>query len=53
MSVQQQSIQPFTMTEYEQLTKKFGDSAVRIILHFIAWFYFFVYFFLWFSVCHQ
>lgn len=30
MSVQQQSIKPFTEAEYEQLTKKFGDNAVRI-----------------------
>ncbi|XP_039995581.1 piezo-type mechanosensitive ion channel component 1 isoform X1 [Xiphias gladius] len=30
MSVQQQSIQPFTETEYEQLTKKFGDNAVAM-----------------------
>lgn len=28
MSVQQQSIQPFTEDEYEQLTKKFGDKPV-------------------------
>uniref|UniRef100_A0A8D0DBN6 Piezo type mechanosensitive ion channel component 1 (Er blood group) n=1 Tax=Sander lucioperca TaxID=283035 RepID=A0A8D0DBN6_SANLU len=28
MSVQQQSIQPFTEAEYDQLTKKFGDNAV-------------------------
>lgn len=29
MSVQQQSIKPFTAAEYEQLTKTFGDNAVR------------------------
>lgn len=28
MSVQQQSIQPFTQVEYDQLTGKFGDNAV-------------------------
>ncbi|XP_071337705.1 piezo-type mechanosensitive ion channel component 1 isoform X3 [Trachinotus anak] len=30
MSVQQQSIQPFTEAEYDQLTKKFGDNAVAM-----------------------
>uniref|UniRef100_A0A4W6C4T2 Piezo type mechanosensitive ion channel component 1 (Er blood group) n=1 Tax=Lates calcarifer TaxID=8187 RepID=A0A4W6C4T2_LATCA len=30
MSVQQQSIQPFTEDEYEQLTKKFGDKPVAM-----------------------
>ncbi|XP_029688332.1 piezo-type mechanosensitive ion channel component 1 [Takifugu rubripes] len=30
MSVQQQSIQPFTMVEYEQLTKKFGNNAAAM-----------------------
>ncbi|XP_053730255.1 piezo-type mechanosensitive ion channel component 1 [Synchiropus splendidus] len=30
MSVQQQSIQPFTEAEYENLTKKFGDNAVAM-----------------------
>ncbi|XP_035462912.2 piezo-type mechanosensitive ion channel component 1 isoform X3 [Scophthalmus maximus] len=30
MSVQQQSIQPFTEAEYEQLTQKFGDNAVAM-----------------------
>ncbi|CAF91003.1 unnamed protein product, partial [Tetraodon nigroviridis] len=30
MSVQQQSIQPFTKAEYEQLTQKFHDSAVAM-----------------------
>ncbi|XP_068597023.1 piezo-type mechanosensitive ion channel component 1 [Brachionichthys hirsutus] len=30
MSVQQQSIQPFTDAEYHQLTKTFGDSAVAM-----------------------
>lgn len=30
MSVQQQSIVPFKEAEYEELTKKFGDNAVRI-----------------------
>nr|XP_043872731.1 piezo-type mechanosensitive ion channel component 1 [Solea senegalensis] len=30
MSVQQQSIQPFTEPEYEELTKKFGDNAVAM-----------------------
>uniref|UniRef100_A0A3Q3WKT4 Uncharacterized protein n=1 Tax=Mola mola TaxID=94237 RepID=A0A3Q3WKT4_MOLML len=30
MSVQQQSIKPFTEAEYEQLTKKFGDNAVAM-----------------------
>lgn len=29
MSVQQQSIKPFTEAEYNQLTKTFGDNAVR------------------------
>lgn len=29
MSVQQQSIQPFTEAEYDQLTNNFGDNAVR------------------------
>lgn len=28
MSVQQQSIKPFTELEYDQLTKKFGNNAV-------------------------
>ena len=32
MSVQQQSIQPFTKPEYDQLTKEFEDNAVRIDL---------------------
>uniref|UniRef100_A0AAQ4R4K6 Piezo type mechanosensitive ion channel component 1 (Er blood group) n=1 Tax=Gasterosteus aculeatus aculeatus TaxID=481459 RepID=A0AAQ4R4K6_GASAC len=30
MSVQQQSIQPFTQVEYDQLTGKFGDNAVAM-----------------------
>ncbi|XP_069394940.1 piezo-type mechanosensitive ion channel component 1-like isoform X2 [Paralichthys olivaceus] len=30
MSVQQQSIQPFTEAEYENLTQKFGDNAVAM-----------------------
>uniref|UniRef100_A0A3B4UV70 Piezo type mechanosensitive ion channel component 1 (Er blood group) n=1 Tax=Seriola dumerili TaxID=41447 RepID=A0A3B4UV70_SERDU len=30
MSVQQQSIKPFTEEEYDQLTKKFGDNAVAM-----------------------
>ncbi|KAK2848626.1 hypothetical protein Q5P01_008460 [Channa striata] len=30
MSVQQQSIQPFTEADYDQLTKKFGDNAVAM-----------------------
>ncbi|XP_057703388.1 piezo-type mechanosensitive ion channel component 1 isoform X1 [Corythoichthys intestinalis] len=30
MSVQQQSIQPFTELEYEKLTKKFGNNAVAM-----------------------
>ncbi|XP_038593080.1 piezo-type mechanosensitive ion channel component 1 isoform X4 [Micropterus salmoides] len=30
MSVQQQSIKPFTETQYEQLTKDFGDNAVAM-----------------------
>ncbi|XP_047458745.1 piezo-type mechanosensitive ion channel component 1 isoform X2 [Mugil cephalus] len=30
MSVQQQSIQPFTEHEYDQLTQKFGDNAVAM-----------------------
>ncbi|XP_039639627.1 piezo-type mechanosensitive ion channel component 1 isoform X3 [Perca fluviatilis] len=30
MSVQQQSIQPFTEAEYDQLTKTFGDNAVAM-----------------------
>ncbi|KAM9345094.1 piezo-type mechanosensitive ion channel component 1 [Symphorus nematophorus] len=30
MSVQQQSIQPFTEAEYDELTKKFGDNAVAM-----------------------
>ncbi|XP_077352257.1 piezo-type mechanosensitive ion channel component 1 [Festucalex cinctus] len=30
MSVQQQSIQPFTEMEYEKLTKKFGNNAVAM-----------------------
>ncbi|KAL6101427.1 piezo1 [Pungitius sinensis] len=30
MSVQQQSIQPFTEAEYDQLTEKFGDNAVAM-----------------------
>ncbi|XP_032383361.1 piezo-type mechanosensitive ion channel component 1 isoform X3 [Etheostoma spectabile] len=30
MSVQQQSIQPFTEDEYNQLTQKFGDNAVAM-----------------------
>ncbi|XP_059215664.1 piezo-type mechanosensitive ion channel component 1 [Centropristis striata] len=30
MSVQQQSIQPFTEAEYDALTKKFGDNAVAM-----------------------
>ncbi|KAM4591055.1 piezo-type mechanosensitive ion channel component 1 isoform 2-T2 [Odontesthes bonariensis] len=30
MSVQQQSIQPFAKTEYDQLTKEFGDNAVAM-----------------------
>ncbi|XP_029305438.1 piezo-type mechanosensitive ion channel component 1 isoform X2 [Cottoperca gobio] len=30
MSVQQQSIQPFTEAEYDQLTQKFGDNAVAM-----------------------
>nr|XP_033468806.1 piezo-type mechanosensitive ion channel component 1 isoform X1 [Epinephelus lanceolatus] len=30
MSVQQQSIQPFTEAEYDQLTKDFGDNAVAM-----------------------
>ncbi|TKS85163.1 Piezo-type mechanosensitive ion channel component 1 [Collichthys lucidus] len=30
MSVQQQSIQPFTEQEYDQLTKKFGENAVAM-----------------------
>ncbi|XP_055358353.1 piezo-type mechanosensitive ion channel component 1 isoform X3 [Betta splendens] len=30
MSVQQQSIQPFTEAEYEQLTKAFGDNAMAM-----------------------
>lgn len=36
MSVQQQSIQPFTEAEYEHLTKKFGDSAVCIIFRLVS-----------------
>ncbi|KAK1905133.1 Piezo-type mechanosensitive ion channel component 1, partial [Dissostichus eleginoides] len=30
MSVQQQSIQPFTEAEYDQMTQKFGDNAVAM-----------------------
>ncbi|KAM7384994.1 hypothetical protein PAMP_001097 [Pampus punctatissimus] len=30
MSVQQQSIKPFTEAEYDELTKKFGDNAVAM-----------------------
>lgn len=30
MSVQQQSIKPLTDAEFDQLTKDFGDNAVRI-----------------------
>ncbi|XP_041645226.1 piezo-type mechanosensitive ion channel component 1 isoform X2 [Cheilinus undulatus] len=30
MSVQQQSIQPFTQAEYDHLTKEFGDNAVAM-----------------------
>lgn len=32
MSVQQQSIKPLNDTEFDQLTKDFGDNAVRISL---------------------
>ncbi|XP_029376266.1 piezo-type mechanosensitive ion channel component 1 isoform X1 [Echeneis naucrates] len=30
MSVQQQSIQPFTVAQYDRLTQKFGDNAVAM-----------------------
>ncbi|XP_061602172.1 piezo-type mechanosensitive ion channel component 1 isoform X1 [Cololabis saira] len=30
MSVQQQSIQPFTVEQYDELTKKFGDNAMAM-----------------------
>lgn len=35
MSVQQQSIQPFTEAKYDNLTKMFGDNAVRSALSLI------------------
>ena len=36
MSVQQQSIKAFTEAEYDQLTKEFGDNAVRTDCTFIS-----------------